>query len=96
MGQNRRYGSDLTWDAVNEAATRPRPLSLSEEELGDQTITKAETPIVVEAWVRFPEQAIRVRGTAVAWTARAVWVEFSMRDGSTKRAWVWASAVDRS
>jgi len=43
----------------------------------------------------FPEQPIRVQGRVVAWTNRAVWVEFTMRNGATLRAWVWASAVDR-
>jgi len=45
--------------------------------------------------VGFPEQPIRVQGRVVAWTNRAVWVEFTMRNGATLRAWVWASAVDR-
>lgn len=95
MGQNRRYGSDLTDAAVNEAVTRPMPISLSKHELGAQPVTTADDPPAVEAWVRFPEQPIRVQGRAVAWTNRAVWVEFTMRNGATLRAWVWASAVDR-
>lgn len=94
MGENKRYGSDLTQSAINDALLRPRPISLSEREVGSQ-ITNAEAPMPVEAWVRFPESAVRMKGTAVAWTKRAVWVEFTMRDGSTTRAWVWASAVDR-
>jgi hypothetical protein len=94
MGQNRRYGSDLTEGAVNDAVIRPAPISLSERERGD-AVTEAPEPVDVRAWVRFPEAPIRVEGRAVAWTDRAVWVEFTMRDGSTRRAWVWASAVDR-
>lgn len=96
MGQNRRYGSDLTDAALNEALTRPRPISLSPSELGHDPVTAAEAePVDVEAWVRFPEQPIKVQGRAVAWTRRAVWVEFTMRSGATYRAWVWASAVER-
>lgn len=95
MGQNRRYGSDLTDDALNEMLTRPKPISLSTSELGREQVTEAAEPIPVEAWVRFPEQPVRVEGRAVAWTSRAVWVEFTMRSGATVRAWVWASAVDR-
>lgn len=95
MGQNRRYGSDLTDAALNESLTRPRPISLSTLELGQEPPKEAPEPIAVEAWVRFPEQAIRVQGRAVAWTSRAVWVEFTMRSGATYRAWVWASAVER-
>jgi hypothetical protein len=58
--------------------------------------TSAESePVAVEAWVRFPEHPIKVDGRAVAWTRRAVWVEFTMFSGATFRAWVWASAVER-
>lgn len=95
MGKNHRYGSDLTDAAVNEALIRPRPVSLSPAEVGAERVPEAPECIPVEAWVRFPESAIRVQGRAVAWTARAVWVEFTLRDGSTHRAWVWASAVTR-
>lgn len=94
MGQNRRYGSDLTDTAIDEWLTRPRPISLSEPELGEEPVREADKPIAVAAWVRFPEQAIYVRGQAVAWTSRAVWVEFTYA-GATYRSWVWASAVGR-
>ena len=96
MGQNRRYGSDLTWVAVNESIVKPSPISLSKYELGEDPVTSAESePVAVEAWVRFPEHPIKVDGRAVAWTRRAVWVEFTMLSGATFRAWVWASAVER-
>jgi hypothetical protein len=95
VGSNRRYGSDLTDDVVNEAVTRPMPISLSDRELGPTPPRPAEQPIPVRAWVRFPETPIQVTGNAVAWTDRAVWVEFTMRNGATLRAWVWASAVER-
>ena len=96
MGQNKRYGSDLSWAAVNESLTKPVPISLSKSELGQDRVTSAEAePVDVEAWVRFPEHPIKVQGRAVAWTRRAVWVEFTMRSGATYRAWVWASAVER-
>lgn len=95
MGTNRRYGSDLTDAAVNEAVIRPRPVSLSPAEVGAATVPEAPEAVPVSAWVRFPESAIRVQGRAVAWTERAVWVEFTLRDGSTHRAWVWRSAVSR-
>ena len=32
MGENKRYGSDLTQSAINDALLRPRPISLSERE----------------------------------------------------------------
>ncbi|MBT2519100.1 hypothetical protein J7E29_16785 [Streptomyces sp. ISL-90] len=93
---NKRYGSDLTEDAVNLSVIRPAPISLSVAEIGTPNVpAEVDHPIPVEAWVRFPEAAIHVRGEAVAWSDRAVWVEFTLHDGSTHRAWVWASAVDR-
>lgn len=95
MGTNRRYGSDLTDAAIDEVVIRPRPVSLSAAEVGAAKVPEAPEPVPVDAWVRFPESAIRVHGRAVAWTDRAVWVEFQLRDGSTHRAWVWASAVTR-
>lgn len=95
MGTNRRYGSDLTDAAVNEALIRPCSVSLSPAEVGATNVPEAPAAIPVEAWVRFPESAIRVQGRAIAWTDRAVWVEFTLRDGSTHRAWAWASAVSR-
>jgi hypothetical protein len=94
MGTNRRYGSDLTDSAINEAVTRPTPISLSPAEIGGH-VTDAVDGLPVTAWVRFPETPIQVEGKAVAWTDRAVWVEFTMHNGRTLRAWVWASAVKR-
>jgi hypothetical protein len=82
-------------EAVNEFATRPSPVQLTQAELGQLPVTEAKNPIEVQAWVRYPETAVRVQGRALAWTARAVWVEFQTREGATHRAWVWASAVAR-
>lgn len=85
----------MTWRSVNEMLIRPTPISLTEQERGD-AVKEAEEPVEVLAWVRFPESSIRVEGRAIAWTDRAVWVEFTLRDGAHRRAWVWASAVDRT
>jgi len=93
MGQNRRYGTDVTDGAIDEFLLRPRPISLSPAELGEAPEEDFPEPRLVEAWVRFPETPLRVRGRAVRWTARAVLVEFELRGGATHRAWVWASAV---
>lgn len=73
--------------ALDEVLTRPQPISLSAAELGAEAVK--------EAWVKFPESAVRVRGRTIAWTRRAVRVEWEMRDGATRRAWVWVSAVER-
>jgi hypothetical protein len=44
--------------------------------------------------VRYPATADQVHGNAVAWTPRAVYVEWEA--SGTHRAWVWASAVERA
>lgn len=78
------YGNDFV----------PRPFSLTPDELGNLAVTIASAPTPVQAWVRYPAVAERVRGVALAWTPRAVYVEWE--DRGTHRAWVWASAVERS
>lgn len=92
MGSNR----PPSWDVINEVVIRPAPITLSDRERGFKEFPpEAPAPIEVEAWVRFPETAIKVQGRAVAWTDRVVWVEFTLRSGVTHRVWVWASAVAR-
>lgn len=72
VGKNRRYGSDVSRAAVNESAIRPRPVSLTRQEVGEE-IREAEKPIPVRSWVRFHEASIEVDDAyAVAWTERAV------------------------
>ena len=97
MGENRRYGFQQIDPALNDLLTRPKPISLSSAELATDPAGVPETSEAVKviAWVRYPETAVQVRGRAVAWTDRAVWVEFTTHAGATHRAWVWASAVSR-
>lgn len=71
-----------------------RPSSLTPAELGGLAAAMAGEPMHVLAWVRYPAMANRVRGLALAWTPRAVYVEWE--DRGTHRAWVWASAVERA
>src|SRR4051812_11634573 len=94
VGSNRRYGAGLSQQSLNEAAIRPRPVSLTKQEAGER-VTEATEPVPVTSWVRFHEASIEVEGRAVAWTDRAVCVEFELRDGAKLRTWVWASAVRR-
>ena len=69
-----------------------RPYSLTDSELGGLPAVLASAPTPVRAWVRYPATADQVRGLALAWTPRAVYVEW---EGSgTHRTWVWASAVE--
>jgi hypothetical protein len=96
MGQNRRYGSDITWQTIAGSLLRSQAVSLSQAEIGED-IVEANKPIAVEAWVRFetPSTPVRIEGVAVAWTRRAVQLEYALPDGTARRVWVHASAVDR-
>ena len=100
MGTNRRYPSRVAAGidrAIDHVMARPQPLSLSDEELDKEhsSVTAAKVPIPVKAWVRYPETAVRASGRALAWTNRAVFVEWDTPGGGVARAWVWASAVER-
>lgn len=96
VGSNRRHGSDVTDAALNAFLTRPRPIGLNADELAGQTVVELPVGAVgerVSAWVRYPEVSVQVAGRVVAYTDRAVWVEYQHHDGSTHRVWVWAGAV---
>jgi hypothetical protein len=71
-----------------------RPFSLTHAELGGLPAILASEPTSVRAWVRYPAIAHRVHGLALAWTPRAVYVEWE--DAGVHRAWVWAPAVERA
>jgi hypothetical protein len=70
-----------------------RPFSLSAEELGKLPATLATEPLAVLARVRYPAMSVHVRGRAIAWTPKAVYIEWEHRGPHC--AWVWASAVER-
>lgn len=95
MGTNRRYGSDLTWDAVNAFLVRPRPISLTDDELAGQDVVEVPDGEPVQAWVRYSEAHVQVSARVVAYTARAVQVEYTQRDGAVFRVWVWRGAVTK-
>lgn len=100
MGTNKRYGDRLGGDLdrrVEQLATRPQPISLTDRELDKEHITPkvADKPLRVRAWVRFPETPIHTVAWAVAWTDRAVLVEWRDAENRPMSAWVWASAVER-
>jgi hypothetical protein len=82
-----------TEQAINEAVTRPRPISLAPGEIGQLDVTEPPKPEPVNAWVRYSETPVQVEARAIAWTERAVKVEWAMRDGTVQQAWVWRSAV---
>lgn len=74
------------------------PASLSDEELALDRVplTRTPQPVAVVAWVRYPDGPLQVSGRTSAWTTRAVAVEWDTPAGGVHRAWVWASAVERS
>ena len=81
---------------IVQMVTRPQPISLSEDERQVKTrpVHRAERPRPVRAWVRFPETPIETDAMAIAWTDRAVLVEWRDADGRRYECWVWASAVE--
>jgi hypothetical protein len=101
MGKQSRYPSRRNREIdqrIEQVITRPKPISLTDEELEkDRTlVTAAKEPVPVRAWVRYPETVIRATGVALAWTDRAVLVEWETAGGGVASAWVWASAVQRA
>lgn len=93
MGKNRRYGTDVSRSAINEFLTRPRPVSLTPDELSDDQVSEVVDGEPVDVWLRFPEASVQERGVVVAYTDRACQVEVTRRDGSSYKVWVWAGAV---
>ena len=94
MGTNRRHGSDVTYRAVAAAVLRPQPVSLTRSQVGE-SVTQATRDNHVIAWVPFrTEETVEIEARVVAWTDRAVCVEFVTKDGRTQRAWVWAGPSD--
>lgn len=93
MGQNRRYGTDVSRAAINEFLTRPYPVSLTREEIGPEPAVPVADGDVVDVWLRFVEVRVQERAVVVAYTDRAVQVEVARRDGSRYRVWVWQGAV---
>ena len=100
MGSNRRYP-----DAADRhrrererdtAMASIAPLSLTDAELDlkVQPLTKTPIPQPVRAWVRYGDTALQVDGRVVAWTPRAVAVEWKTPAGDIHRAWLWSSAVE--
>ena len=95
-GQHRTVRAD-TLEQVEPDHVREfvvRPYSLTVAELGGLSAALANEPTPVRAWVRYPAIADQVNGLALAWTPRAVYVEWEAH--GTHRAWVWASAVERA
>ena len=99
MGTSKRYAEQVgrrMGERADEAAIRglaPTSLTDAELELDSLPLTKTPQPHEVRAWVRYGAVAVRVTARAVAWTPRAVALEWKAPSGEVQRAWVWASAV---
>jgi hypothetical protein len=100
VGSSKRYAAQID-ERMSERADQtvmrdgvPDSLTSTELELKSEPLTRTPRPLPVYAWVRYGKIGIRVKARAVAWTAKAVAVEWDAPQGS-HRAWVWASAVDR-
>jgi len=99
VGTSKRYAASIDrriGERADQAATRgvePTSLTQAELELDVLPLTKTPRPPAVLAWVRYGDVSIRVEARAVAWTPRAVALEWTSPGGEAHRAWVWASAV---
>ncbi|MBX3099987.1 MAG: hypothetical protein KF761_10450 [Salinibacterium sp.] len=102
MGTNKRYADAI--DRRRDAQTRDivasdgEPDSLTDEELELDThdLTRTRRPQHVMAWVRYGKTGMKVDARVVAWTTKAVAIEWTTKTGAVHHAWVWASAVERS
>jgi len=100
VGTSKRYAAHydrMMNDRILENAMRghePTSLTPPELELDVLPLTRTPQPEVVRAWVRYGATAVKIEGRAVAWTPRAVAVEWDA-PGGVHRAWLWASAVER-
>jgi hypothetical protein len=98
VGTSKRYAAQIDArmsekiDLVVMRDGVPETLTDLELELATEPLTRAPQPVPVFAWVRYGSTGVRVRGRAVAWTARAVAVQWQVPDGM-HRASVWSSAV---
>ena len=101
MGTSKRYADSIDRrmgvqvDLSIMRGGDPESLTAKELELTTEPITRTPQPMPVTAWVRYKGIGIRVQGRAVAWTSKAVAVEWDGPDQEKHRAWVWASAVER-
>ena len=100
MGTSKRYAAHIDarmGEKIDQAVMRdrqPETLTDLELELQMEPLTRTPKPMPVYAWVRYGSTGMRVKARAVAWTNRAVAVEWEA-PGGMHRAWVWASAVDQ-
>ena len=71
----------LEYSPAHPDPNSPTPIGLTWEERGGagEPITVATEPISVLAWVRYPKISTHVGGHALAWTRRAVYVEWQSR-----------------
>jgi hypothetical protein len=99
VGSSKRYAARIDarmCEKIDQAVMRDQqPESPTDLELerNVEPLTKTSKPMPVFAWVRYGATGMRVKARGVAWTAKAVAVEWEAPVGM-HRAWGWASAVD--
>ena len=102
MSRNKRYAESIDGrmhEDVNAMIMRDRaPSSLTDQELelDRLPITRTPVPEKVKAWVRYGDVALKIKADLVAWTPRACAVRWNTQAGVEHRAWVWASAVEKT
>jgi hypothetical protein len=99
VGTSKRYAARIDArmsekiDQVVMRDSTPETLTELELQLSVEPLTRTPNPMPVYAWVRYGATGMRVKARAVAWTAKAVAVEWQAPNG-LHRAWVWSSAVE--
>ncbi|QWS32597.1 hypothetical protein [Curtobacterium aetherium] len=58
----------------------------------DGPVFDLPTPDPVLAWLQFPDRPLEVEACVIAWTARAVLVEWGYGQAA-ESAWVWRDAI---
>jgi len=99
VGTSKRYADAIDvrmGDKADQVVMRdlePETLTPRELALDVQPLTRTPKPMPVFAWVRYDGIPIRVSARVVAWTEKAVAVEWKSPTG-LHHAWVWSSAVE--
>jgi len=100
LGTNKRYATSTDRQMSDRAGqvimrdSEPVSLTDTELDLDRYDVTRTRNPRPVSAWVRYGAVPLRVEARAVAWTERAVAIEWTTPAGESHHAWVWASSVD--
>ena len=73
---------------------RPLGLTMLEVDLNRFPLTTTLQPMAARAWVHYPSVVSKLDVRVIAWTSRAVQIEWDVPSGK-HGVWVWANAVER-